>query len=95
MYERYREIIHNDFRGLEQKHVLNVSNNSDILFSEHRFQEIAVEESFEKTVKKLEKKHKEQKAAINFTYQDGEAPKPPPSKPEEENSDMEESDDEG
>ena len=34
-------------------------------------------------------------AAINFTYQDGEAPKPPPSKPEEENSDMEESDDEG
>lgn len=46
-------------------------------------------------MKKLEKKHKEQKAAINFTYQDGEAPKPPPSKPEEENSDMEESDDEG
>ena len=46
-------------------------------------------------MKKLEKKHKEQKAAINFTYQDGEAPKPPPSKPEEETSDMEESDDEG
>lgn len=26
MYERYREIIHNDFRGLEQKHVLNVGD---------------------------------------------------------------------
>jgi len=26
MYERYREIIHNDFRGMDQKHVLNVRN---------------------------------------------------------------------
>lgn len=45
-------------------------------------------------MKKLEKKHKEQKAAINFTYQEGEVPKPPNSKPDEENSE-EESDDEG
>ena len=25
MYERYREIIHNDFRGMDPKQVLNVS----------------------------------------------------------------------
>jgi hypothetical protein len=25
MYERYREIIHNDFKGIDQKQVLNVS----------------------------------------------------------------------
>ena len=37
MYERYRELIHNDFRGLDQKTALN---------------EIKTEESFERQMSK-------------------------------------------
>ena len=51
-YERYRELIHNDFRAVDQKQVLS---------------EIQVEESFEKMAKKLDKK-REQRAAINVQY---------------------------
>ena len=52
-----------------------------------------MEESFERTVKKIEKRNKEQRAAINFTYTDGE----PTQKGEEkgEEGSEEESDDEG
>merc|ERR1711953_529335 len=61
MYERYREIIHNDFRGLDQRQVLTEIHN---------------EESFENQKNKLKTKPTKpsaetQKAAINFTYEDG------------------------
>ena len=59
-YERYRELIHNDFRGVDQKMVLS---------------EIAAEESFEKMAKKLDKK-REQRAAINVQYNQGDKNKP-------------------
>ena len=59
-YERYRELIHNDFRGVDQKMVLS---------------EIAAEESFEKMAKKLDKK-REQRAAINVQYNQGDKSKP-------------------
>lgn len=59
-YERYRELIHNDFRAVDQKQVLS---------------EIQQEESFEKMARKLDKK-REQRAAINVQYNQGEKAKP-------------------
>ena len=58
-YERYRELIHNDFRAVDQKQVLS---------------EIQVEESFEKMARKLDKK-REQRAAINVQYGEKSKPK--------------------
>ena len=83
MYERYRELIHNDFRGLDQKHALN---------------EIKTEESFERQLSK--KSHKgrpgqappeQQKAAISFTYEEGETV---PAEKQEDAEESEDSDDE-
>ena len=50
-----------------------------------------MEESYERTVKKIEKRNKEQKAAINFTYGDGETV----AKAEAEENSDEDSDDDG
>jgi len=81
MYERYRELIHNDFRGLEPKMALA---------------EIKAEESYERQLSKKQHKGRpgqapsqaqqpeQQKAAISFTYDEGEVVQ---AKEEDEDSD--------